>query len=176
MLETQCTFVDACKSAGVRHVVKYSGAETGFRRSKFRFADMHAQAEEYLEQSGLDFTHLRPSGFMQVYLRETPSILQRGELRLPMGDITLAPIDAIDIAKIAVRLLQAPGQEGKVYRLTGPEALTTADIADLIAKAAGRSVRYVPITPEPCGDDRRRGSPVFRGRGARAGERTASQS
>jgi uncharacterized protein YbjT (DUF2867 family) len=148
MLQTQCTFVDACKSAGIRHVVKYSGAETGFRRSKFRFAEMHAQAEEYLEQSGLGFTHLRPSGFMQVYLWETPTILQRGELRLPMGDITLAPIDAVDIAKIAVRLLQAPGQEGKVYRLTGPEALTSAEIADFIGKAAGRPVDYVAITPE----------------------------
>ncbi len=148
MLETQCTFVDACKSAGVRHVVKYSGAETGFRRSEFRFADMHAQAEEYLEQSGLDFTHLRPSGFMQVYLWETPVILERGELRLAMGDITLAPADAIDIAKIAVRLLQAPDQEGKIYRITGPEALSTEEIADLIGKAAGRPVRYVAITPE----------------------------
>jgi uncharacterized protein YbjT (DUF2867 family) len=81
-------------------------------------------------------------------LWETPTILERGELRLAMGDITLAPIDAVDMAKIAVRLPQAPGQEGKVYRLTGPEALTTAEIADLIAKAAGRPVRYVAITPE----------------------------
>jgi uncharacterized protein YbjT (DUF2867 family) len=85
---------------------------------------------------------------MQVYLWETPTILARGELRLAMGDITLAPIDAVDAAKIAVSALLATGQEGKVYRLTGPEALTTAEIAEHISRAAGRRVRYVAITPQ----------------------------
>jgi uncharacterized protein YbjT (DUF2867 family) len=148
MLETQCTFVDACKSAGVPHVVKFSGAETGFERSKFRFSKMHAQAEEYLEQSGLAWTHLRPGGFMQVYLREARTIMERGELRLAIGDITLAPIDVVDIAKIAVAVLRAPGQEGKAYSITGPEALTGEQIAEVLSETAGLPVKYVAITPE----------------------------
>jgi uncharacterized protein YbjT (DUF2867 family) len=153
MLDTQCAFIDACKAAGVRHVVKFSGAETGFERAKFRFTQMHAQAEEYLEQSGLAFTHFRPSGFMQVYLRAAPMILGRGELRLPLGDITLAPIDIADIARIVVRLLQADGQEGRIYRMTGPEALTGHDIASHLGKAIGRPVRYVAISPEQRRDE-----------------------
>lgn len=153
MLDTQCRFVDACKVAGVRHVVKFSGAETGFRRAKFRFAQMHAQAEEYLEASGLAFTHFRPSGFMQVYLWEAATILGRGELRLPHDEITLAPIDVLDIARVAVRLLQADGQEGRIYRMTGPQALTARQIAAIVGNAIGRPLRYVAITPQQRHDE-----------------------
>jgi uncharacterized protein YbjT (DUF2867 family) len=148
MLETQCSFIDACKCAGVAHVVKFSGNEMGFDRSKFRFTEMHAQAERYLERSGLRWTHLQPCGFMQVYLREATSILESGELRLAAGDITLAPIDVLDIARISAAVLQAPWQEGRRHLMTGPEALTMSRIARLIAIAAGRQIEYVPITPE----------------------------
>jgi uncharacterized protein YbjT (DUF2867 family) len=153
MLETQCRFIDACKSAGVGHVVKFSGAETGFDRAKFRFTQMHAQVEAYLEQSGLAWTHLLPAGFMQVYLREARTIMKTGELRLAAGDITLAPIDVADIAKIAVAVLRAPDQEGRTHRMTGPEALSVARIAGLMAQAAGRPVNYVAITPEQRRDE-----------------------
>lgn len=148
MLETQCRFIDACKSAGVRHVVKFSGDETGFDRSKFRFTEMHAQAELYLQRSGLAWTHLRPCGFMQVYLREANIIKQRGELRLAAGDITLAPIDVADIARITAAVLLTSGQEGKSHLMTGPEALSMLQIADLISKETGRTVNYVVISPE----------------------------
>jgi len=148
LLETQCNFIDACKRAGVAHVVKFSGDETGFDRARFRFTAMHAQAERYLEQSGLAWTHLRPCGFMQIYLREIKTIKERGELRLAVGDVSLAPIDVADIAKIAAAVLQAPGQDGRSHLMTGPEALTMAQIAGLMSKLAGRPVKYVPITPE----------------------------
>jgi uncharacterized protein YbjT (DUF2867 family) len=74
--------------------------------------------------------------------------MARGELRLPIGDITLAPIDVVDIAKIAVAVLRAPGQEGKAYSITGPEALTGEQIAQLLSETAGLPVKYVAITPE----------------------------
>jgi uncharacterized protein YbjT (DUF2867 family) len=148
MLETQCSFIDACKRAGVEHVVKFSGNETGFDRSRFRFTDMHAQAERYLERSGLRWTHLQPCGFMQVYLREARAIRESGQLRLATGDITLAPIDVLDIARISVAVLQAPRQDGRRHLMTGPEALTMAEIARLMSAAAGRPVDYVAITPE----------------------------
>lgn len=148
MLETQCSFIDACKRAGVTHVVKFSGNETGFDRSRFRFTEMHAQAEHYLERSGLRWTHLQPCGFMQIYLREAQAIKKSGELRLATGDITLAPVDVLDIARISAAVLQAPWQDGRRHLVTGPEALSMSQIARLISIAAGRQVDYVPITPE----------------------------
>jgi uncharacterized protein YbjT (DUF2867 family) len=82
MVETQCTFIDASKKAGVRHIVKFSGAESGvgFNPKAFRFTWMHEQIERYLEGSGLAWTHLRPSQFMQVSLREVPTIVAENAL------------------------------------------------------------------------------------------------
>lgn len=150
MAETQRAFIDACRKAGVRHVIKFSGKESGvgFDPRKFRYAAMHEEIEDYLEGSGLAWTHLRPSQFMQVYLREVPTIAAKSALCLPFGQIKLAPIDIEDIAKIAFGLLVAGGHEGKSYDMTGPEALTMTDIAAHISRAVGRPIRYVNVSPE----------------------------
>jgi uncharacterized protein YbjT (DUF2867 family) len=145
MLEAQCAFIDAAKSAGVRHIVKFSGLNSALD-SPFLFTRMHAEIERYLESSGLAWTHLRPSQFMQMYLREVPSIVAESAFFLPMEDAKLAPVDVEDIAKAAVALLHAPGHEGKRYDMTGPEALSMTEIAEQISLAIGKTVRYVNIS------------------------------
>ncbi len=148
LVETQCTFIDAAKRAGVRHIVKLSGMGC-WSGSAFRFARMHAEVERHLEGSGVAWTHLRPSTFMQTHLRELiPTILSEGTVCLPMGDARLAPVDVEDIAHVAVTLLESRGHEDKRYEMTGPEALTTADIAERISAATGRPVRYVDPPPD----------------------------
>ncbi|HLZ61413.1 MAG TPA: SDR family oxidoreductase [Ktedonosporobacter sp.] len=145
MLEAQCTFIDAAKKAGVRHIVKFSGLSSALD-SPFLFTRMHAEIERYLERSGLAWTHLRPSQFMQMYLREVPSIVAESAFFLPMEDAKLAPVDVEDIAKAAVALLHTPGHEGKSYDMTGPEALSMTEIAEQISLAIGKTVRYVNIS------------------------------
>jgi len=78
----QCTFIDA--ESGI-----------GFDPANFRFTRMHEQIQRYLERSGPVWTHLRPSQFMQVYLRE-PTIPAEGEFFLPLGDAALSPVDLGD--------------------------------------------------------------------------------
>jgi uncharacterized protein YbjT (DUF2867 family) len=150
MAETQCAFVDACGKAGVGHVVKFSGAESGigFDAGKFRFTRMHEEVERYLEASGVAWTHLRPSQFMQVYLREAPSIISDGALCLPLAGIALAPIDVGDIAQVAFAILTRGGYEGRRFDMTGPEALTMTQVAERITSATGHRVRYVSITAD----------------------------
>jgi len=149
MLETQCRFVDAAKRAGVRHVVKFSGKESsiGFDPMRFRFTRMHEEIEDYLEASGVAWTHLRPSQFMQVYLRETRTIVAKRALFFPLENVKLAPIDQEDIAKIAFTVLRSDGHEGRRYEMTGPESLSMAEIAERISAAIGEIVRYVNVTP-----------------------------
>jgi len=149
MVDTQCTFIEACKRAGVPHVVKFSGAESGigFDATKFRFTRMHEEIERHLEGSGLAWTHLRPSQFMQVYLREVPAIKARSALLLPLDNVRLSPIDIEDIAKIAFLLLRDGGHAGERLDMTGPEALTMAEIAAQLSDVVGRTVRYVNIDP-----------------------------
>jgi uncharacterized protein YbjT (DUF2867 family) len=149
MLDTQCRFIDAAKKAGVRHVVKFSGKESGigFDPMHFRFTRMHEQIEDYLEASDVAWTHLRPSQFMQVYLREAPTIAAERAFFLPLENVMLAPIDVHDVAKVAFAVLRGNGHEGKGYEMTGPEALTMSEVADRISRAIGRTVRYVDVAP-----------------------------
>jgi uncharacterized protein YbjT (DUF2867 family) len=147
MVETQNTFIDAAKAAGVRHVIKFSGLDAR-RDTTFPFGLMHKDIEEHLEKSGLAWTHLRPTGFMQEYLREAPSIINDSALYLPLGDVRLNPVDLADVGRVAFLLLRDGGHEGEQIPVTGPEALTMADIADRISRATARQVRYVPISPD----------------------------
>jgi len=148
MVETQTAFIDAAKSAGVPHIVKFSGLSAADVDSPFIFATMHAQVERYLEQSGLSWTHLRPSQFMTEYLREVPTILAHGALFLPYEDAKIATIDVADIAKAAFVLLTTPGHERKTYAISGAEALSMAEAADHISRATGMMVQYVNVSRE----------------------------
>jgi uncharacterized protein YbjT (DUF2867 family) len=146
MVEKQCIFVDACKESGVRHVIKFSGLDAR-ADSAFRFARMHKEIEVHLENSGLAWTHFRPSGFMQVYLREIRDIVGAGELRLPLGETGLNPVDLADVGRVGFSLLHDGGHEGAKLDMTGPEALSMSEIAGRISEATGRPVRYVSVTP-----------------------------
>jgi uncharacterized protein YbjT (DUF2867 family) len=150
MVEAQGTFIDAARSSGVRHIIKFSGLESGigFDQRNFRFTRNHQLIERYLEASGVAWTHLRPNQFMQVYLRESRSIAANGVLALPAGQIRMAPVDVLDIAQIAFHLLTSDGHEGRRYAVTGPQALTMTEIAATISQAIGKPVTYVSITPE----------------------------
>jgi uncharacterized protein YbjT (DUF2867 family) len=146
MVERQSAFIDAAKKADVRHIVKFSGLSAADVDTPFVFGSMHAEIERYLEGSGLAWTHLRPSQFMTEYLREVPTILAQSALLLPLEDARLVPVDVADIARAAYLLLTTPGHEGRIYAMSGPEALSMAEIAGQISAAVGRAVRYVPIT------------------------------
>src|SRR5262249_49152506 len=98
-------------------------------------------------KSGLAWTQLRPTGFMQEYLRETPSIIQDGAFYLALGDTKLNPIDVVDVAKVGFLLLRDGGHQGARLHMTGPEALTMTEMADRISRAVGKTVRYVAVSP-----------------------------
>lgn len=147
MLEVQSNFIEAARKAGVAHVVKLSGIMPELD-SPFRFARMHGEIERRLEASGMAFTHLRAGEFMPAYFRQVPSIVAKGALFLPMEDARIASIDVDDIAEVAATVLTSAGHEGKIYPLTGPEALTMAEVAEKLSTATGKAIRYVNVAPE----------------------------
>jgi uncharacterized protein YbjT (DUF2867 family) len=147
LAETQRSFIDAAKQADVRHIVKFSGLGASLE-TPFRFNRMHAEVERYLEQSGLAWTHLRPSQFMQVYFREAPTIASEGVFYLPLEHARLAPVDVEDIAKAAFALLHGDGHEGKAYEMTGPEALTMDEVAERLSTVLGKPIRYINVAPD----------------------------
>lgn len=145
MVETQSTFIDASKAAGVQHVIKFSGLDAR-PETTFPFGLMHKHIEEYLEKSGLAWTHLRPTGFMQEYLREAPTVIHQGALFLPLAETRLNPVDLADVGKIGHLLLRDGGHTGERLAITGPEALSMGEIAERLSRAIGRTIRYIPIS------------------------------
>ena len=107
------------------------------------------RAEERVRASGADLTILRSTWFMQNFSEDY--MLEHvlgGEIRLPAGDVAEPFVDADDIADVAVAALTDDRHVGKLYELTGPRSLTFADAAAEISDAAGREIRYTPISPE----------------------------
>ena len=147
MLQVQSSFIDAAAAAGVKHVVKLSGIIAD-ADSPFRFARMHGEIERRLEASGMAFTHLRAGEFMHAYFRQMPSILATKQLLRPIKNAKIASIDVDDIAEVAAAVLTGSGHEGSIYPLTGPEALSMADVAEKLSAATGNRIEYVNVGPE----------------------------
>ena len=140
-------FVELAGKAGVEHLVKLSqlGADEA---SPVRFLRYHAAVERRVRELGIDFTFLRPNLFFQGLLALSGTIREQGLLPAPIGDARVSAIDVRDIAAVAATALTEPGHAGATYTLTGPAAVTHAEIADAIGAAAGRTVTFVDVPPE----------------------------
>lgn len=137
--------VETAKASGVKQVVKISalGAQADATSPLLR---AHAHAERALEDSGLAFTILRPSFFMQNWVAFlSHGIKARQPIYVNAGDARLGWIDTRDIAEVAATALTGPVHDGLVYELTGPEALSHRDVAGRLGKLLGREVAYVSV-------------------------------
>jgi uncharacterized protein YbjT (DUF2867 family) len=77
-----------------------------------------------------------------------PGIRAQGVFYGSMGNARTSYIDVRDIAAVAAKALRGGEHDGKTYELNGPEALTCAEVADRISRAAGTPARYVDIPAE----------------------------
>ncbi len=136
-------FLAAAKSAGAGHLVKLSVATMADPRP-MTIAQWHNEMEAAMRASGIPWTSLRPNGFMQNFLNNSAP-QPDGGIYLPMGNGAASYINVRDIAAVAVKTLTENGHEGKIYDLSGPEALTGSQVAQAIAAATGRSIRYVDV-------------------------------
>ena len=141
--------IDEMKKRGVRHVVNLTamGADEAEHVQALR------RIELAIEASGIAFTHLRPSFFMQLFSAGPLSEALRasGVLRLPAGRAQIAFIDAEDIAEFAARALTDRAHEYRAYTLTGGEALDHGQAVELISRATGKALRYDPIDESALG-------------------------
>ena len=110
-----------------------------------RFLRYHAVVEEAIASSGMEFTHLRPNLYMQGLLGFRASIASEGQFFAPIGDARVSIVDVRDIAKVAAAVLTQTGHEGKIYDITGPEALTHAEMASQLSDALGRQITFIDI-------------------------------
>ena len=128
--------------SGVRQVVKLSamgGREAIFPRQ-------HAQSEDYIQSTGVPYTFLRPNGFMQnMVTYNAPTIKTQSAFYGSEGDGRVSHIDIRDVAAVAVKTLTEDGHVGKAYTLTGPEALTNKEIAQILSDELRREIRFINL-------------------------------
>jgi uncharacterized protein YbjT (DUF2867 family) len=107
------------------------------------------RVEALIENSGLEWTFLRPGMFAGNALRWWAPQIRAGDVvRWPYLGAPTAPIDERDIAAIAVRALCEAGHAGAEYVLTGRESLTQFEQVSIIGRAAGRRLRIEEMSPE----------------------------
>ena len=142
-LALQANVIEAARRAGVRMVARLS-ASSADPKSPDPLIRNHGEGDEQLAQSGLGHVLIRPQWFDQNFLTYCPG----GVIRLPAGEARLPFVDVRDIAAVAVKALTEPGHNGKAYVLTGPEALSHAEVATILSAATGKRFVYEDVAPE----------------------------
>src|SRR5215216_2976888 len=149
--ELASNLVNEAKKAGVRYIVKQSvmGADEGADVGTMR---LHREAEKIIEESGVPYTFLRPNEFMQNFINfHGHSIKNNNAFYLPLENAKVSVVDVRDIAAVAVKALMENGDnkyKNKKYLITGPEALSYHQMAELLSNATGKKISYVAISEE----------------------------
>jgi uncharacterized protein YbjT (DUF2867 family) len=142
----QIAFVEAAQAQEVGQVV-YLSQLAADPQSQVRFLRYHGAVEAALRNSTVGWTFVRPNLILQAYLPFAPAIAA-GALQAPIGDAAVSVVDARDIAAVAAAALTEDGHIGETYTVTGPAAVTHAEIATELGNAIGRPVRFEGIPPE----------------------------
>lgn len=150
--------LQAAHAAGVRHIVRSSGAGAD-AHSPVSLAALQGQIDAMVADSGIAHTFLRPNGFMQNWVTFSAAALKAGVYCAPHGDGAQSVIDTRDIAAAAATVLMNPAAHaGQAYTLTGPEAMTDTQMLAQIAAAAGHAISYTDV-PEATAREAMAGMP-----------------
>ncbi len=128
----------AAQAAGVEHFVFLS--LIGIEENK---VVPHYKVEQWIKNSGINYTFLRCSFFMQdLNTVHRAEIRDHDEIFLPVGNAKTSFLDVRDIGAVAALALTQPGHENKAYDLTGSEALDYYQVAELFSEVLGRKITY----------------------------------
>jgi uncharacterized protein YbjT (DUF2867 family) len=108
----------------------------------------HVRGEAAIRTSGIAFTFVQPSGFMSNALFWARSIKSEGVVRTATGDGKIPFIHPQDIADVAAKALASEAYRGSSLPITGPEALSYAEMASKIGAVIGKPVQFQPISDE----------------------------
>ncbi len=134
--------IEAAQANGVRHFVYHSVLHPQVEAMPHHWNKL--RVEEMLFTSGLAYTILQPAAYMQNVLAGWQNIVADGVYRVPYPvETPFTLVDLDDVAAVAAMVLTEPGHKGAVYELAGPEILTPAEMAAVMAQVLGRQVTAV---------------------------------
>ena len=139
---------EVAKRAGVEVLVKLSSMDV---EQQVGTGLWHARGEAAIRASGIGFTFVEPSGFMDNALFWSRSIEAEGLVRSSTGDGCIGFIHSDDIADVATKALTTRDYLGESLPLSGPDALSYAEMAAKIGRAIGKTIAYELISDEQAG-------------------------
>jgi uncharacterized protein YbjT (DUF2867 family) len=143
----EASAIDAAAAAGVRRIVKLSAVGAA-PESPVAFWDWHDRVERHLMASPVPGVILRSSFYMTNVLAAAEQVAREGRLYAPAAAARIAMIDPRDVGAAAAAVLSTAGHEGRTYVLTGPEAITYAEVAAELSAATGRAVEFIDVPDE----------------------------
>ena len=138
--------VHATADAGVQHMVMSTGLGAS-PKARLTFGIWHSASQELLKESGMGWTLIQPTYFMQNLLWQSDSIANENTYLDDVGG-PVSWVDARDIADVSTEALTGEGHLGKAYGLTGDEALSGDDIAALLTQTLGRDITRRAVGPD----------------------------
>jgi NAD(P)H dehydrogenase (quinone) len=138
--------IEAARKAGVKHVVYTSMPNPD--DSLIPFAPDHLGTEQALAASGLSWTVLRNSWYMDGLLMSLPAVLASGKWFTSTGEGRSARVSREDCARAAAAALASDSSSNARYDITGPQAQTTAQIAAAVSEVAGKPIEVIQVSDE----------------------------
>ncbi len=137
-------FIDEAKKAGVTHIVLTTGLFTGDNPGNIFY-----KTEQLVKQSGINYTIIRPGFLFQNFINYDLQSVKQGVIFAPSGEGKASYVDVRDIAAATAEVLAEPEKHaGKIYAMTGKEALTHQEMADVLTEVTGRQTHHVNPTEE----------------------------
>lgn len=131
-------FIDKCKEKGIKQIVFLS--LLGVEKNPF---PPHYKIEKEIIKSGIPYTFIRPSFFMQnLSTTHAEDIRERSDVFIPAGKAKISFIDTRDMGEIIGKTLVEDKHLNKAYSLTGPEAIDYYQVSEIMSKILGRKISY----------------------------------
>jgi NAD(P)H dehydrogenase (quinone) len=138
--------IDAAKAAGVRQIAYTSWLGISRGDTQGIAAD-HIATEGLLRDSGVAYTFLRNSLYMENVLPQAVKMVSEGKATLPNGEVLIGYVTRGDCAAAAAAAISTPGHDNKSYDITGPELIGVRQIAAAVTAATGKPSTLLPADP-----------------------------
>ncbi len=138
--------IDAAKEAGVRHLFYTSGVRA--ENDRFEINADHRATEQALLSSGITYTILRNTWYIENYQQALAGPRHTGVLTAAVGDAVVAAASRRDLAEAIAVVVTSDGHDDVTYSLSGDTDFSYADLAAAMSVVLDRDVAYVPVTAD----------------------------
>lgn len=147
--------VNEAKKNSVKYIVKLSAIGASDSESRSTILRLHGEEEKIIEDSGIPYTFLRPPAFMQNFVTQFGNTIRtQNAFYVPAGDAKMSFVDTRDIGAVAAVMLTntnhgaSQQHENKAYDITGQDALSYRQVADILSNEVGKKISYIDITED----------------------------